>query len=137
MVAAKTPQANQTLSQRSHSSKWAIDWSAKDSEPAAAKPAKFQSVAEPVHHSGQTEKEQKIKENVAKEASVDDLVKQADNNRADWEKKKTEEIRQEEEQRATHKNDLKLQEENDALRRQQKEMKEAHEKEMKESENKH
>ena len=61
-------------------------------------------------------------------------MKQADENRADWERKKTEEIRHEEEQRALIKSNLKLKEENDALHQHQKELKEAEEKHKKEQE---
>jgi len=51
------------------------------------------------------------------EADMEQLVKAADNNRADWEKKKTQEIHADEAKRASEVAHKKLREENEALKK--------------------
>jgi hypothetical protein len=57
------------------------------------------------------------------EQDMEQLVKAADNNRAEWERKKTEEIHAAASKRASEEAHKKLKEENEALKKQEKELK--------------
>lgn len=65
----------------------------------------------------ETEKEKKVAEMQQSEADMEQLVKAADHNRAEWETKKTQEIHADEAKRASEVSHKKLREENEALKK--------------------